>query len=193
MSREPDSTSYSAEQVAGLLGLTLAQLRSYVRAGVIEPERGSHGALRFSFQDLVFLRVVKGLATSRVPPRRVTLALRRLRQQLPDGSPLSGVRLAAEGSQLVVRERDRIWSPESGQYWFDFEAWQPGAEPVPLALAGAGEAGEPAVELTATADGWYALGCEIEEGDPAEARAAYQRALEIDPKHADAHVNLGCL
>ena len=193
MSFESDPTSYSAEQVAGLLGLTLAQLRSYVRAGVIEPERGARGALRFSFQDLVFLRVVKGLATSRVPPRRVTLALRRLRQQLPDGSPLSGVRLAAQGSQVVVRERDHVWSPESGQYWFDFDAWQRGAEPIPLALPGAGEAAEPAVELAATADGWYALGCEIEEADPAEARAAYRRALEIDPKHADALVNLGCL
>ena len=193
MSGTGDATSYGAEQVAGLLGLSLAQLRSYVRAGVIEPERGPDGALRFSFQDLVFLRVVKGLATSRVPPRRVTQALRRLRQQLPDGSPLSGVRLAAEGSQVVVRERDRIWSPESGQYWFDFEAWRPGAEPVPLSPAGAGEAGEPAVELTPSAEGWYALGCEIEEGDPAEARAAYERALEIDPKHAAAHVNLGCL
>jgi tetratricopeptide (TPR) repeat protein len=148
--------------------------------------------LRFSFQDLVFLRVVKGLATSRVPPRRMTLALRRLRRQLPDGSPLSGVRLAAEGNQLVVRERDRIWSPESGQYWFDFETWQPGADPLPLAGPG-GEAAEPAVELSATADGWYAVGCEIEEDDPAEARAAYQRALAIDPKHVDAHVNLGCL
>src|SRR5215813_269057 len=79
MTGDADSTSYGAEQVAGLLGLTLAQLRGYVRAGVIEPERGERGVLRFSFQDLVFLRVVKGLATSRVPPRRVTLALRRLR------------------------------------------------------------------------------------------------------------------
>jgi tetratricopeptide (TPR) repeat protein len=190
MPHDGDSTSYSAEQVAGLLGLTLAQVRSYVRCGVIEPERGAQGALRFSFQDLVFLRVVKGLATSRVPPRRMRLALQRLREQLPDGSPLSGVRLAAEGAHVVVRERDRIWSPESGQYWFDFETWQPGSEPVALPTP---PGPEPALELTATADGWYALGSEIEESDAAEARAAYERALEIDPKHADAHVNLGCL
>ena len=193
MSHDGESTSYSAEQVAGLLGLTLAQIRGYVRSGVIEPEGGAPGALRFSFQDLVFLRVVKGLATSRVPPRRMRLALQRLREQLPDGSPLSGVRLAAEGANVVVRERDRIWSPESGQYWFDFETWRPGSEPVTLATRSTPEGSEPALELTATADGWYALGSEIEESDPGEARAAYQRALEIDPKHADAHVNLGCL
>jgi DNA-binding transcriptional MerR regulator len=185
-----DSTSYSAEQVAGLLGLTLAQLRGYVRSGVIEPERGAEGALRFSFQDLVFLRVVKGLATSRVPPRRVRVALRRLRERLPGDQPLSVLRLAAEGAHVVVRERDRIWSPESGQYWFDFEAPRPASEPVSLP---ARDAPEPRVELVTTADGWYALGNELEAGDPAEARAAYRRALEIDPKHADAHVNLGCL
>jgi tetratricopeptide (TPR) repeat protein len=183
--------SYSAEQVAGLLGLTLAQIRGYVRSGVIEPERGPRGELRFSFQDLVFLRVVKGLASARVPPRRVRLALRRLRAQLPDGRPLSGVRLAAEGGELVAREGDRLWSPDSGQYWLDFAA--PARAGAALPLAGREGSGEPPVELTASADGWYALGAELEESDPEGARDAYGRALELDPKHADAHVNLGCL
>jgi len=192
MSIAGDSTSYSAEQVAGLLGLTLAQVRGYVRSGVIEPER-AQGALRFSFQDLVFLRVVKGLATSRVPPRRVRVALRRLRERLPGDQPLSVVRLAAEGAHVVVRERDCIWSPESGQYWFDFEAEKPQREPLSLPSRSERSQPEPRVELVTSADGWYALGSELEASDPAEARAAYRRALEIDGGHADAHVNLGCL
>ena len=37
------------------------------------------------------------------------------------------------------------------------------------------------------------LASELEEEEPADARRAYERALELDPKHADAHVNLGCL
>jgi Flp pilus assembly protein TadD len=49
------------------------------------------------------------------------------------------------------------------------------------------------VALTATADGWYALGAELEESDPEQARLAYRRALALDPGHADSHVNLGCL
>jgi len=193
--------AYTAEQVAGLLGLTLAQIRSYVRAGVIEPGRGPRGEWCFSFQDLVFLRVVKGLATSRVPPRRVRHALRRLREQLPAGRPLSALRLAALGGEVVVREGDRVWSPTTGQYWLDFEPAPTGAAtalPVGSAAAAASapapdDDAETPVSLTASADGWYAIGVELEDVDPAEARAAYERALAIDPDHADAHVNLGCL
>jgi tetratricopeptide (TPR) repeat protein len=188
--------AYSAEQVAGLLGLTLAQIRGYVRAGVIAPARGPRGEWCFSFQDLVFLRVVKGLATSRVPPRRVRQALRRLRDQLPEGRPLSGVRLGALGGDVVVRERDRVWSPATGQYWLDFEAAAPGEPGAALALPGRAAAlaeAEAPVALTASADGWYAIGSELEDADAEQARSAYQRALALDPDHADAHVNLGCL
>jgi tetratricopeptide (TPR) repeat protein len=187
--------AYSAEQVAGLLGLTLAQIRGYVRAGVITPARGPRGEWCFSFQDLVFLRVVKGLATSRVPPRRMRQALRRLREQLPADRPLSGVRVAALGGDVVVRERDRVWSPATGQYWLDFEgsAREPEDAAVPLAPRVPAAEGDAPVALAASADGWYAIGVELEEADPAQAREAYQRALALDPGHADAHVNLGCL
>lgn len=189
-----ESGSYRAEQVAGLLGLTVAQIRGYVRAGVIDPARGARGELCFSFQDLVFLRVVKGLAGSRVPPRRVRQALRRLRATLPVDRPLSGVRLTADGGDIVVRDDDRTWSPATGQYWLDFGPQQD--DPPPVALRGDGAAptdGDSPIALTATADGWYALGAELEDSDPEQARLAYRHALALDPAHADSHVNLGCL
>jgi tetratricopeptide (TPR) repeat protein len=43
------------------------------------------------------------------------------------------------------------------------------------------------------AEDWYERGCDLEESAPEEARDAYRRALEQDPDHADAHVNLGRL
>ena len=36
--------------------MSAGELRGYVRAGFLSPERGERGELLFSFQDLVFLR-----------------------------------------------------------------------------------------------------------------------------------------
>lgn len=183
--------AFDAEQVAGLLGLTPQQIRAYVRTGVVEPERGPRGELRFSFQDLVFLRVVARLAGERVPPRRVERAVRGLRARLGGARPLSGVRLSAEGSEVVVREPDRTWSAESGQYWLAFEPRAAAATPASPATTLAPV--EPPLEVESSAAGWYAFGCEIEATQPDAARDAYAHALALDPACAPAHVNWGCL
>lgn len=51
------------------------------------------------------------------------------------------------------------------------------------------EADEPSLRLSA--EEWYELGCDLEASSPAEAREAYQHALDLEPDMADAHVNLG--
>lgn len=191
------TTPYTLEEVATLLGFSVAQLRGYVRAGVIEPVRrasdGSGDALRFSFQDLVFLRVVKNLSTSRISPRRMRRALRSLRERLPEDQPLSALRILADGGELVVREGGKgVWSALSGQYAFDFGETEPTAEGGTVEFPDLPRSDTP-VAIEESAEGWYVLANELEESDPAQARQAYERALELDPKHADAHVNLGCL
>src|SRR5205823_5987843 len=113
-------TGYTTEEVARLLGLSPAQIRSYTRAGFLSPARSARGDLRFTFQDLVLLKAAKGLLAARIPAGKIRGSLRRLKQQLPPGL-------------------------------------------------------EPGVS------------------EPDEARGAYRRALELDPDHADAHVNLGRL
>jgi tetratricopeptide (TPR) repeat protein len=40
-------------------------------------------------------------------------------------------------------------------------------------------------------DDLYERGCDLDEHAPQEAAQAYRDALELDPDHADAHVNLG--
>src|SRR6478609_2912328 len=114
-------SGYSAHDVARMLGLPPARLRAYVRSGVLAPERGEHGELRFSFQDLLLLRTAEGLVRERVPPRRVASALRKLRASLPDARPLTGVQLRAEGQRVVAREGAARWQVDSGQVLLDFE------------------------------------------------------------------------
>lgn len=180
--------AYGVREVADLLGVGVPQLRRFVRAGLLQPERGPRGELRFSFQDLVFLRIVKALSKGRVPPRRVHRALRRLRDQLPPGEPLSTVRLDAEGGEVVARRDGRLWHPDSGQALLDFDEAALARDVIDLP-----ERDEPTLEVQMDADDWYRLGCELHESEPERALGAYLRALELEPEHADARVNLGCV
>src|ERR671923_2743940 len=113
-------SGYGAREVAKMLGLSVGQVRAYVRAGFLEPSRGPRGELRFSFQDLVLLRTAQGLVSARIAPRRVRAALRRLRSQLPEGRTLRDVHIRAEGDHIVVGDGARKWSAEDGQVLFDF-------------------------------------------------------------------------
>jgi DNA-binding transcriptional MerR regulator len=84
---------YTTRDVARLLGLSEAQVRSQARVGYLAPDRGPRNAYRFSFQDLVLLRTAKALSEARVSPRRIRRALRALARELPAGRSLSGVRI----------------------------------------------------------------------------------------------------
>ena len=182
---------YAAKDVAKLLGLTPTQVRAFARSGFLQQGRASRGEFRFSFPDLVLLRAAKGLAEARIPLARITRALRKLRQQLPAGRPLSAVRITAEGDRIVVHDGATAWNPESGQVLFDFAVSELATRAAPLARRAAQAARD--AEADMGADEWYDLGFDLEAVDVSEARDAYRRALELDPHHADAHVNLGRL
>jgi tetratricopeptide (TPR) repeat protein len=183
--------SYSLREVSAMLGLSPAQIRSYASKGFLEPERGTRGELRFGFQDLILLRTAGELSAARIPQRKVRRVLERLREQLPEGRSLTGVRIAADGERVVVSDGESMWNPESGQSLFDFSVDEIARKAAPLLMRAARDARKRAAELSA--DDWYELACELEVSNVAEAKDAYERALTADPDHADAHVNLGRL
>jgi tetratricopeptide (TPR) repeat protein len=182
-------TGYGTREVAQILGLTSAQVRSYVRAGFLRPERGSRGQFRFSFPDLVFLRSTRGLEQARIPQRRIRRALRKLARELPASGSLRDLQIAAEGTRIVVADGTSRWQPDSGQTLFDFGSGQTEARVAPWER----QASEGVREEALSAQDWYELACGLEETAPAEAREAYERAAALDPAHADARVNLGRL
>ncbi len=181
---------YTTREAASILGLSTSQIRSHARAGFLEPGRGSRGELLFSFQDLVLLRAAAELREAKIPPRRILRSLRRLREQLPAGRPLTTVRISTDGESVVVQEGGSAWVPDSGQGLFSFAVADLAEKVAPMAREVAEKA---RLRESLTAEEWYDLGCDLEIGSPDDAVFAYRKVLEIEPHHADATVNLGRL
>jgi tetratricopeptide (TPR) repeat protein len=175
-----------------MLGLTAAQIRSYATKGFLAAERDEGGELRFGFQDLVILRTAGELTAANIPTRKIRRVLASVREQLPEGRSITAVRIAADGERVVVRDGTAVWNPESGQSLFDFSVAEIADKTKPIALAAVREA-RARRDDDLDADAWYELGSDLEVSDPDEARAAYEKAVALDPAHIDAHVNLGRL
>ena len=177
-----------------MIGVSSGRLRAYLRAGVLSPEKGERGELRFSFQDLLLLRKAEGLVSQRIRPHRVRRALQKLRARLPETSPLTGVQLGTEGSAVVVQEGNTRWQVESGQVLLSFEPPPVAAVEAPLGML---RARPPVVAGSDVAppspEEIYEIGCDIDEADPVQAEASYRQVLMQAPEHADAHINLGRL
>ena len=81
---------YTARDVAKLLDLSVDKVRAFARMGLVDAARGARREYRFSFQDLVLLRVAKDLVAARVPRRRIQRSLLHLKETLPQGRSTSG-------------------------------------------------------------------------------------------------------
>lgn len=189
---EPVS-GYTTRDVAALLGLSRAQIRTYIRDGFLTPAQGPRGEHRFSFQDLILLRTAKSLLAAKVPARRIRRALQGLRQQLPEGRPLTGVRLTALGHDVVVRDGTALWDAASGQILLDFDpAGRERGAPALVPVAGSRPA-KKTMEPPPMADGRLEMDGDLEEEDPDRAVDVYRRALDRDPGQPDVWLNLGRL
>jgi tetratricopeptide (TPR) repeat protein len=184
--------SFSVREVSAMLGLSAGQIRSWAARGFLNPERDGDGDLRFGFQDLVILRTAGELTAAHIPTRKIRRVLESVREQLPEGRSIAGVRIAADGERVVVRDGTAVWNPESGQSLFDFSVDEIAEKTKPIALAAVREA-KAKLEDDRDADAWFELASDLEQSDAAESRAAYEKAIALDPSHVDAHVNLGRL
>lgn len=204
-------SGYTTSDVSELLGLTATQIRHFVRRSLVVPERGEAGEYRFSFQDVVMLRTVKSLMESRVSSRRAVRALLNVRAGLDRGKSLAAVRIFADGNTVLVRADNQIWEAETGQTYFDFEQAAPALK---VARIGQGDVVDAAIDCSHNpghnasddaelivareadalgSDEWYNLGLDLEDANSPRSVDAYAKAIELDPRNADAHVNLGRL
>jgi tetratricopeptide (TPR) repeat protein len=183
-------SGYTSREVSGLIDLSPDQIRSFVRDGFLDPDRGERGEYRFNFRDLVLLRTAKTLLDKQVSLARVRSALNELKRQIPSDRPITSVELDAIGRHIVAKDGERVWHPESGQgvFAFDVGEW---AETVTRLIPKPPTADPREGEMSA--EDWFELGCELETGAPKQARDAYRRALELKPDYAEVRLNLGRL
>jgi tetratricopeptide (TPR) repeat protein len=178
---------YGVRDIERLLGMPRRAIRALVGAGFVTPERGPRNAWRFSFQDLIVLRTAQALSASLVPQRRIIKALKELRRNLPDEMPLSGLRIAAVGDSVVVKEGDARWQAETGQYVLAFEG-DPAAGTLDV-VEEMPSRGEPRHRAERAPDADDAL----EQRDTRAAIDAYRKAITADPARLETRTNLGRL
>ncbi|HZP85352.1 MAG TPA: tetratricopeptide repeat protein [Burkholderiales bacterium] len=191
---------YSLRDVGKLLGLSRSIISGLIDAGFVTPTRGTRGEFRFTFQDLVLLRAAQGLSQAKLPPSRIVRALKRLRAQLPEAMPLTGLRIEAVGDSVVVNQGSAQWQPEDGQYVMRFAVEVQRESTAVAAIGSARDEVEPPARLAfvdardRAAPTWFERGLLLESEDLAAACEAYRNALRDDDKHVFAYINLGrCL
>lgn len=186
--KSAEPSTYTLKSIEKMLGIGRSVITSIVNAGFVTPARGARNELRFSFQDVVLLRTAHHLMEANIPSRRMLRSLKKLKSKLPKELPLSGLRIAAVGNDVVVRDGNAQWEAESGQLLMDFEiAHDDGA--VTFLVRDA----VPAEKAVADADLWFERGEELEAQDTGAAEKAYRRALELAPDHTNSYLNLGAL
>ncbi len=181
--------SYSTREAAELLGLSQERIRRLASSAALHPERQPLGWYRFDFRDLVLLRTALELEEAGISPHRLHRSLRDLKRQLPQDRPLTAIRISMEANELVVKDDDLAWNPESGQVQLGLEVRsQGGIESLDRRRARA-----VAADRNLDAEDWYELGCGLQATRPEQAEEAFRRAVELDPDLAEAHINLGVM
>jgi tetratricopeptide (TPR) repeat protein len=178
-----------------MLGLSRHIVGALIDAGFVKPTRGKRNEWRFTFQDLMLLRTAHALREQSVPPRRILRSLARLKATLPAELPLTGLRITAIGSDVVVRDRSGRLQADTGQLLMDFDV-APVAGTVAILERSAVVEDATAIAGQARNDDAFVLferALELEDSEPAEAESLYLQALALAPGLEDAYLNLGAM
>ena len=170
---------FDQRQVAKLAGISESQVRYWDSVRLIPHVERQKGKLFFDFQGLVAFRTVKALLDKGASLRKIRKCLAKMRRLLPDlEQPLSEVRLAIQGDEIIFGKGNRTFTPE-GQLLIKFGAEEETAETAAPAAV------DPAEDL-------FFQGLEGErQGEFDQAREKYEAALEFRPDYPEVLVNLG--
>ena len=203
---------YSLGEAAAVLGVPRDRVRSWLRAGLIEPVETGERIPCFDLRQIIRAKALVGLAESGVSTRLLRRSLQQLRRWVSDAAKsLTWLdRLVPDGRRIVFTSDDGSLFEPSGQIVFDFrEAAE--LESVPFVgmqvdLFAAAVDHEVRGELESAAAAYRELltreGPDVEVcfnlgnvlyalGDRSAAAERLRQAVELDPQYAEAWHNLG--
>ena len=97
---------YRAPQVCKLVGITYRQLDYWARTDLLTPSiqdaSGSGSQRRYSFGDIVQLKVVKRLLDAGMSLKKIRQAMDILRAELESDQPLADVTLLSDGATIYA-------------------------------------------------------------------------------------------
>ncbi len=175
---------YTRADVRRMLGITEQQLRAWERQGLIQP------AGPFTFSDLIAVRTLQKLRENGIPPRRVSRALKSLKEKLTGiEHPLSELKIVSDGRVIEVQNAGERMEAISGQLLFNFDTAELRGVKTLAPHAPAPRSRERESEA------YFQKGLALEEtGAPVEeAIQAYSQAIELNAHAAGALVNLGTI
>ncbi len=156
---------YDQKDLTRQFGVPASAVRSLVRAGHLHPAPVGDGA-RYSFRDLLVLRMVSALTAARIPWETINAVLEDLRGSLP-GASLHAVSISPPSA------KDRKGKGKGGVVGVFRHA----------KVKHSGRLAQRHFERALA----------VEDKDPMKARAAYAKSLAVDPHHVEARLNLGRL
>jgi DNA-binding transcriptional MerR regulator len=111
MAERPGNEGYRGPQVCSIVGITYRQLDYWARTNLIRPSladaQGSGSQRRYSYRDLVDLKVIKSLLDAGVSLKQARTAIEYLRENL--GADLSSANLVFNGSgSILARNGDEL-------------------------------------------------------------------------------------
>lgn len=201
---------YTVEQVSRIVETPLAEVRAWVRKGLLQPSRLTNRLAWFEFKDILTARNLSRLTASGVPASQIHRSLSQIARWLPDGERILG-RLESYATGLRLRLPDGSWVEPSGQRLMDFQAAQeaprglvstfPESESYFSQAVEAEERGDlesaarlynQAAESSAEPEVFFNLGNVLYDlGREASAAERYLQAIEADHNFAEAWNNLG--
>lgn len=106
-------------EVARLAGISFRRLDFWIREGLITPAKGTTGtgdSRRYSFADLLRVRVIARLRREKVSLQMIRRAVAILEERWQVADPLlSGALLAVDGELYLAESPETLWHVLSGQ------------------------------------------------------------------------------